>query len=201
MSYELEGRLLEVCTCDVLCPCWIGDDPDGDGTCQAITAWRIDKGVIDGVDVSGLTIANLAHIPGNILQGNIRVVWVLDDRATPQQQGALLSAWTGKLGGPLADYAHLVSEVAAVERLPVTFTVEGGEGRIQLGALGEAEMKVMVGATGQPTTLHDTIFSTIPGSPAYTSRATYYQANVPALGISLNLQGHNAIQGHFRLAV
>jgi hypothetical protein len=28
-GYELEGSLLEVCTCNVLCPCWIGEDPDG----------------------------------------------------------------------------------------------------------------------------------------------------------------------------
>ena len=28
-GYQLEGTLLEVCSCDVLCPCWIGEDPDG----------------------------------------------------------------------------------------------------------------------------------------------------------------------------
>jgi hypothetical protein len=28
-TYQLEGRLLEVCTCGVLCPCWVGADPDG----------------------------------------------------------------------------------------------------------------------------------------------------------------------------
>jgi hypothetical protein len=27
MPYHLEGRLLEVCDCRVLCPCWIGEDP------------------------------------------------------------------------------------------------------------------------------------------------------------------------------
>ncbi|MDA2919639.1 DUF1326 domain-containing protein [Desulfobacterota bacterium AH_259_B03_O07] len=28
MGYKLEGRLLEVCNCKVLCPCWIGEDQD-----------------------------------------------------------------------------------------------------------------------------------------------------------------------------
>jgi len=28
MAYNLKGRLLEVCNCRVLCPCWIGEDPD-----------------------------------------------------------------------------------------------------------------------------------------------------------------------------
>jgi hypothetical protein len=61
MGYELEGRLLEVCTCNVLCPCWVGEDPDG-GTCDGILAWHADRGSIDGVDVSGRTLAVLAHM-------------------------------------------------------------------------------------------------------------------------------------------
>ena len=61
MAYHLEGRLLEVCNCRVLCPCWIGEDPDR-GTCDAIVAWHFDKGTIDGVDVAGTTLAVVAHI-------------------------------------------------------------------------------------------------------------------------------------------
>src|SRR5579862_8343464 len=59
MAYDLEGQLLEVCTCKILCPCWVGEDPDGDGTCQSVNSWHIDKGQINGVDVSHLTIAGL----------------------------------------------------------------------------------------------------------------------------------------------
>ncbi len=62
MGYHLEGALLEVCTCNVLCPCWIGEDPDF-GTCDAILAYHYEKGEIDGVDVSGLTVAMAGHIP------------------------------------------------------------------------------------------------------------------------------------------
>ena len=51
MVYHLEGRLLEVCDCRVLCPCWIGEDPDN-GTCDTIVAWHFDKGVIEGVGVA-----------------------------------------------------------------------------------------------------------------------------------------------------
>ena len=77
MAYHLEGRLLEVCNCRVLCPCWIGEDPDF-GTCDTIVAWHFDKGTIDGVDVSDRTIALIAHVPGNILQGNWRAAVYLD---------------------------------------------------------------------------------------------------------------------------
>ena len=77
-GYQLEGSLLEVCSCDVLCPCWIGEDPD-QGTCDAVVAYHFDKGTIDGVDVSGLTLVGVANIPGNVLEGNWRQLVYVDD--------------------------------------------------------------------------------------------------------------------------
>lgn len=198
MAYQLQGRLLEVCTCNILCPCWAGGDPDNDGTCQAIVAWHIDRGMIDGVDVSGRTLALIANIPGNVLNGNWRVLVVVDDRATGPQRDAILKVWTGQLGGPVADLAKLVGEVVGVESLPITFTVEGGQGRVRLGGLAEAELAPLRGADNRPTTLNDSVFSTIPGSPAYVGRASRYRSQVPALAIDLELSGHNAVQGDFR---
>src|SRR6516162_8345059 len=130
MGYQVEGRLLEVCDCNVLCPCWIGEDADN-GTCDAIAAWHIDRGEINGIDVSGRTIAALPHIPGNILAGNWKALVVIDDGASQEQQDAILKVWTGALGGPIADLAKLVGEVVGVERAPVTFLVEGGKGTIK----------------------------------------------------------------------
>ncbi|WP_028217328.1 DUF1326 domain-containing protein [Paraburkholderia oxyphila] len=82
MSYHLEGRLLEVCNGKVLCPCWIGEDPDN-GTCTTIVAWHIDKGTVDGVDAGGNTIAAVAHVPGNILQGNRTAAIYVDVPGAP----------------------------------------------------------------------------------------------------------------------
>ena len=201
MAYDIEGRLLEVCTCNVLCPCWVGEDPDYT-TCDTTIAWGIEKGAIERVDVSGLTIAVSAHIPRNILEPKswTAVVFV-DERATDEQQGVLLRLFTGQLGGPVADLAGLIGEVVGVERTPITFSVEGGKGSLKIGTLVEADMAPFVGATGNPTTLAETVFSTIPGSPVYASKASKYTRDGSAHGIpSVDLEGHNALQGHFRFA-
>ncbi len=195
--YLLEGRLLEVCDCKVLCPCWIGEDPDN-GTCDSALAYHFDCGTIEGIDVSGLTFAVVGHIPGNILAGNFRVIFYVDERATPDQYDALLDAWSGRLGGPLADAIKLIGEVVAVERAAITFTVEKGKGTLLIGRLVEANMEPYRGPTGAVTTLNESIFSTIPGSPAYVSKAGLYRADIPALNLNVDLRGHNAIQGHFR---
>jgi len=198
MSYQLEGKLLEVCDCNVLCPCWIGEDADN-GTCDTVLAYHIDKGKIDGTDVSGLTLGLVAHIPGNILQGNWRLALFVDDKASPQQQEAMLNAWTGKLGGPLADMAKLVGEVVAVERAPISFEVEAGEGRLRIGTVAEATMAPYKSRAGNVTTLNESVFSTIPGSPAYVSKASRYRRQSRKYGLrDVDLQNRNAIQGSFR---
>ena len=197
MPYQIEGRLLEVCTCNVLCPCWVGEDPDG-GTCEGTLAWHVDKGNVDGVDVTGRTIAMLCHIPGNILKGNWNVRVYIDEKATDAQMNALLNVWTGKLGGPIADMAKLVGRVDSVEKVPIEFTVDGVKGTLKVGKAIEAGLEPFKGASGKETALHDTIFSTIPGSPAYVGKASHYRANAP--GFKVELTNHNAVSGKFQFA-
>lgn len=196
MSYHLEGRLLEVCNCKVLCPCWIGEDPDN-RTCDTIVAWRIDNGNVDGIEVGGNTIASVAHIPGNILAGNWRAAIYIDDQASPEQEAALLKVFSGKAGGPVAEIASLIGEVVSVERAPIRFTVDAGKGELEIGKDYYAELEPYRGATGGQTTLSDTVFSTVPGAPVFVGKAPTYRSKNPALGIDLNMKNHNALQSTF----
>ena len=146
-TYDIEGRLLEVCNCEAICPCWVGLDPDA-GTCDSIFAWAVDKGTIQGVDVSDRILGLSVHIPGNVLAGNWKAVVYIDDRCDEEQQQALLSVFTGQL-----------------------------------------------------TTLADTAFSTIPGSPAYPGRAISFRRDASAHGLAdINVSGRNALQGAFHFS-
>lgn len=185
----------------MLCPCWIGEDPDN-GTCQAALAYHVDQGTAEGVDISGRTLALIAHIPGNVLHGDWKVAVFVDDEATDEQQEALLNVFTGKLGGPVADVAQLIGEVVSVERAQITFTVEEGKGTLKIGSgmtpVMEADIASYMGATEKPTVLQETVFSTIPGSPAYVGKATRYRRNSSDYGMqNVDLEGHNAVQGYF----
>ena len=196
MAYHLEGRLLEVCNCRVLCPCWIGEDPDF-GTCDTIVAWHFDKGTIDGVDVAGNTIALIAHVPGNILKGNWRAAVYVSDNTSPQQEEAILAVYTGKRGGPVADLVKLVGEVVSVERAAITFDVHGGKGTLKVGTAGYAELEPYKSASGATTTLAETVFSTVPGAPVFVGKAPTYRSRNEKLGIDLDIAGYNALQSTF----
>ena len=198
MSYKLEGRLLEVCNCNVLCPCWVGEDADN-GTCTSALAYHYDQGRVDDIDVSGLTLAVCCFIPGNILQGNWKVAVYVDENATEAQMQALLSVYKGERGGPIADMAKLFGEVVSVQRAPIRFDVSEGKGTLEIGEAVFAELAPFRGPTGEPTRLVESIFSTIPGSPAYVGKASSYRMREPGLNARVELSGHNAIQGFFSM--
>jgi hypothetical protein len=197
MAYDIKGTLLEACNCNVLCPCWIGEDPDN-GTCDALLAYDIEEGSIDGVDVGGRTWFSIAHIPGNILAGGFRSLVFVDEAATPEQLRALTDAFQGRLGGPLADLAQLTSEWVGVVQAPIEYALDGAAGSVRVdGGRIAAQVAPYRSAYGETTTLRDSVFSTIPGSPAWVGKAEFLEATLPEHGYEWRFEDSNAIQGEF----
>jgi hypothetical protein len=54
------------------------------------------------------------------------------------------------------------------------------------------------GPSGAVTTLIGSVFSTVPGSPAYVGKASQYRQKSPELKQDIDIQGHNAILSEFR---
>lgn len=196
-TYELEGQILEACSCSTPCPCWIGEDPDG-GSCDSFIAYHIERGEIQGLDVSGLTLVKIVYIPGNVLAGNWRAITYVDAKGTIEQQQALVKVFTGELGGAIADLAKLVSDNLDVRVAPIEYQIKEAQGTIRIADVLSAEMAPYRSANGKPTKLVDSIFSTIPGSPAYVGKASHHKVNLPEFNLSWEYNGRNAIQGEFR---
>ena len=198
--YDLEGTLLEACSCGVLCPCWVGADPDG-GACDAVNAYHFDRGMIDGVDVSGLNSVLVVRIPGNVLApGSWKVVRFIDDRATDEQMRAILAAYRGDLGGPLGDLAGLIGEEVAVERASIVHEIRDGRGTLRIGDVVAADMEPFAAGDGTTTTLRDSLFSTVPGSPAYVGRAGKLEVILPQYDMAWSFEGRNAIQADYHIS-
>jgi hypothetical protein len=196
--YSFTGTLIEACSCNVLCPCWVGEDPDL-GDCRGFLSFHIDSGRIRGLDVSELTVVLVVHIPGNVLAGNWEAVVLVDERASQEQRDGLLAAFSGQLGGPVADWAGLIGTVRGVEYTAISHEVEGGVGRLVIGGVLESEMEPFRGADGSVTTLRDSIFSTVPGSPAWASKASLHRLTLPAYGWEWEFEGRNAIQADWKM--
>ncbi|WP_416140432.1 DUF1326 domain-containing protein [Halomonas sp. HK25] len=193
-GYHLEGTMLEICSCAAPCPCFIGEDPDG-GECFGVIAFHLEKGEARGIDLSGLTLVNVAYIPGNALAGGWRSVLLVDNRANDEQVEALLDAFGGKLGGPLADLASLVGELVAVERVSIIHEAREAEGRLEAeGMLEAAFSPIQASPDGTTATLHDSAFTTVKGSPAYLGKSLRYRVTLPQHGMEWSFDGRNTIQ-------
>ncbi len=188
MAYRLEGRSLEACMCEEHCPCWAGYEPyEGCGT---VLSWHIDQGIIEDVEVSGCAVAVVANVACSASdQGAAGATLYVDDEATPEQEEALLNAWTGSLGGPVADLAQLFGEVTGTERAPITFSDDGGKGKLVIGQEVKADTAPLWEAEGRDHTIHGNVLSTTSGSTADTT-AEWNETSPP--------QGHSVVQTSFR---
>lgn len=200
MGYAIEGKLLEACSCEGLCSGWVGDHPS-QGNSEALLAYHYDRGQINGVDVSGLSLALIRRVPGNILRGNWRVAIYIDSQATPEQKEAILATHTGRLGGSLSNLAPRTSEIIGVYDAPIEFCLEDGKGIIHIGDVVSVEMQTNIGACSRLTELLPCMFNTITGWSAYVGKAMLFKVNLPQHNLVWEFNGRNAILGSFRFEV
>ncbi|MEO8815624.1 MAG: DUF1326 domain-containing protein [Mycobacterium sp.] len=197
MGYDLKGRMAEVCSCKSLCPCTIGENADGNN-CGFTWVFHIDRGDINGVDVSDLNLALLGHHADNIFDVNTRVFVIVDDRADDTQEDALVDAFTGKVGGPLADLAGLVKEIVGLARAAIEFDVDKGSGTFKVEGVFEGVVAGFTAKDGSHTTLSNTALGHVYGGLAYPGKVVRHRVLDTEHG--LQFRGRQSTQTEFRFA-
>jgi hypothetical protein len=86
-----------------------------------------------------------------------------------------------------------------VERAAITHEVHDGMGKLTIGDVVHSEMHPYTGPDGTTTTLRDSLFSTVPGSPAYVAVADKHDVDLPQYGMKWSADGGNAIQADYRI--
>jgi hypothetical protein len=126
------------------------------------------------------------------------VVFYVGEEATPQQQQALQDVFTGALGGPVAEVARLIGDVAGVERAPIAFEIGDGRGSLRVGRTIEARLTAPPEGAGHGAAPHFDVCTTLPGSETRSGEAEAYRVDAPAHGVALDLRNHPVVQGRFR---
>ncbi len=130
----ISGEYVEARTAEVFAGgCIMASEAETTGR-QAIMAWHIDAGVLDGVRLDGLTVVaavvgdrNLGiRDVGGVPPSTIRAVLVVDDRATPGQRRALVAL--ARRQAP-----RLIRDIVAIEAAPIRFDDAGHVIRVSAG--------------------------------------------------------------------
>ncbi len=183
MSWRLAGSYFETCSCDVVCPCTaslaLGATRD---RCMVTLVFRVREGEVDGVDVSGLTVAAIADTPKVMTEGNWRLGVFIDAAASEEQAEKLGAVFSGALGGPMEALGPLIGESLGVERAPIEVREEGLLHSVRIGDAVDFEIEDVVPfgvETGEPARLTG-IFHPA-GSELTVARAT--RSKIDAFGI------------------
>lgn len=158
MAWRISGQLIEFCSCDMMCPCWLGPDTKPDQEwCSGAILYDIEQGQIDGTDVGGTKVVFAADWPGNFFGGNGTARLYVDDRASSDQQRELEAVFSGKKGGLLEGLMGAV----ITQWLPTQSTrIEIGRGEsisITVGDVGQATLQPLADQEGRPTTVQGTV--------------------------------------------
>lgn len=190
MSWTLEGTYFENCSCDTICPCtWSGlTAPATKDRCKAMLAFHIDRGDIEGVDVSGLTFAMVVDTPPVMSDGGWRLGVVMDGAAGEEQAGALGRVLGGEVGGPPAMLGPLIGEMLGVEQAPAEWRHSGGTFGVRFGELIDVEVESYTsGALAEPVQLVNVFHpanTTLTVSPATKSKVDVFGITFDGAGTS-----------------
>src|SRR3989440_5154166 len=145
MAWSIEGRYFENCSCEVVCPCTaslaLGADND---YCRFALVFHVDSGEVEGVDVSGVTLAAVGESGHFMHEGNWKLGVLMDEAASEEQAEKLGAVFGGQLGGPMEALGPLVSEQLGVERVPLEFSSENGHHKLVVGDKGQVEVDDVV---------------------------------------------------------
>ena len=94
-QWQIEGKYVEYCSCDLGCPCEAMADPTY-GHCTGLVAFKIDKGHCEDVQLDDLAVAGTFYFPRAIHHGQGVFQPILDERADEAQRGALFYILSGE---------------------------------------------------------------------------------------------------------
>jgi hypothetical protein len=154
MAWKLDGTYFENCNCDWVCPCTVTSFVSSATAdrCQVILNYHVQRGEIDGVDVSGRSVSIVVDSPKRMLDGGWRVGLIIDDKASKDQADNLTKVFAGQAGGPMANIAPLIGELLGIERLPIEYSDHGNRHRIRIGDAIAIEIEDFAAQEGGETT-------------------------------------------------
>lgn len=154
MAWNVTGRSVELCSCEMFCPCWLGPEKEPDkGFCAGAFVWDIEAGESNGVNLQGTQVALRADWPGNFFAGGATARLFIGESATADQQRELEAIFSGKSGGPTEPlWDAVIDEWLPVAVAPIAITW-GENPTVRIGSAADLKWEPLKDPTGKTTTV------------------------------------------------
>lgn len=159
MAWAIRGEYFETCSCDFVCPCPTSNlsARPTQGWCTFAFVQHIDQGQYDGVQLDGLNFAIIGRTPEEMAKGNWTVGVITDQRASPEQQQAIVAIASGQAGGPMAPLGPLIGTFAGVESRPITFDKDSLRRAASIPEMLDQALEGVAGANGAEPIYFDNV--------------------------------------------
>src|SRR5687768_11374215 len=156
--WHIKGELMLSCSCTIFCPCVLslGKHPPTETQCQTWAGIRIDEGRHGEVSLTGVNLAVMIEIPGQMSRGNWSAGLFIDDKASVYQVKALTRIMSGQARGSTHLLSILVSRFLGVWQEEVRYEVDGDVRRLSVPKIIDGEIRPIPGKqAGKPTTIEN----------------------------------------------
>ena len=152
MTWQLNGTLIEACSCRAACPCVLGPAEPDQGWCSGALTFVIDSGSSGDTDLSGRKVVWLIDLPGDFASGGGVVRLYVDDGADEKQRDELEAIFHGERGGPGAVLGTLVTSWLPTKTASIS--IDGSdEVSMRVGDVGRVELSPIKDSEGRATSV------------------------------------------------
>jgi hypothetical protein len=158
MGWKMSGRMLEACSCKMMCRCVLGPAEPDEGWCSAALTMDIEQGSADGVNLGGRKVVFAVDFPGDFFSGNGTARIYVDDGADAKQTAELEAIFTGKKGGPWEAMSAAMSKWLPTQNAKIEVK-SGDTWSARIGNVGEVALQPLKDGAGKPTQIRNALGS------------------------------------------
>ncbi len=152
MAWQVSGRSLDLCSCKMWCPCWLGPEIEPDeGWCAHTFGFEIGQGTSDRVDLSGTAVVFTGEWPANFFLGGGKARLYIGDTATEDQRRELEAIFSGKKGGHLETLWDPVIDEWLPTKVAKVAIAWGEQPTLSVNGIGHATMRPLSNGAGKAT--------------------------------------------------
>lgn len=199
LRWWAEGDLLDACNCELLCPCHVSFRQKATyDTCEAIWGVNIERGEWGQVSLDGLKAVIVAFVPGPLMfEGGWTSLLYIDDTASPAQEEALTSIFSGTSGGPWSRLAVFFTDgkYKAVKRSAIDFSKEPLARHIEVPGIAKLDIEAIRSVNPDEEVKLINLRNVIHGNEHVLANSTH---SVDDQGIKWENVGKNGLYSTFR---
>ena len=138
-KWSFDAEYVQSCNCDYGCPCNFNGYPTK-GHCEALLAYRVTKGSVDGTKLDGVKFALGLWWPKAIHEGGGSARIYIDPSASAQQKKTVEELCSAKHGGGVFEiFPKTFSKVFPTKSAKIEWSFKGYDSRFAVDGLGEVK--------------------------------------------------------------